>query len=813
MKIFIVLIGIFLIGFNSYGQVNNNKISGQVKDTRNEPLASATVTLLQAQDSILVQTKMTKENGRFIFDKLPYAIYRLRVTVTGNKPYTSGPLTLDSQHTELVLPLILLQPEKTTELKGVTVIAKRPLIEQELDKTIVNADAMIGSAAGNTLDILEKTPGVTVDQDGSISLNGNGGVMVLIDGKTIYMSGRDLAAYLRSLPGSMVDKIELMTNPPARYDAGGNGIINIRLKRNRTQGYTGTISLNASQGKEMFRSYNSANINYLNRKVNLFVNAAYSRDGNFIKDNSARSFYETTGTKNADISTSNNYRYRNNDLLLKSGMDYTFSSKTVAGFVISYDHRPRKEESVYSTDNNFYTGGTGSTGNGNMNGDYRWKNFGANINLTHKPDQKGKELSLDVNYIRYNNYNDQYWQNTIDGQSTDSSYDFLYDLYSRISIYNAKADYMHPIGKLKLSTGTKFSWVENDMTSDYFDIISNTMVPGYAKSNHFIYRENINAAYVNGRRDWKRVSAQLGLRLENTAIKGEQVANPAVGSLQFTNNYTNVFPSAFISYKLDSLGKHTLSVNFSKRLNRPGYQQLNPFIVFRDQYSYTSGNPSLGAGYGTRYELVYRFGQYIGLTVQHDRLSDNIIDFTESSGNVFLTKPANRGAGHLTGLFINSNYSPAKGWTLNLDVRTARFYNKAFLPDGIVELRQQAYRVSLFSQYAFPKDWSSEIFFLWNSRMIVWQRVIEPRWRVNLAVQKKILKKKGSIRLGLEDIFYAWKTKTNTVGLKNITAFATNVQDTRRVSLGFSFSFGKETFARKRKVNDNAADDLKGRVE
>lgn len=813
MKSVIVITFILLTGLVSYCQVNNKKITGLAKDIRNEPLASATVSLLTAADSLLVETKMTKENGKFTFDKLPDNVYRVQVTSAGNKMYISGPLTLDAGHTEVMLPAIILLPEKTAELKGVTVVSKRPLVEQELDKTIINADAMIGSAAGSTLEILEKTPGVTVDQDGNISLNGNAGVMVLIDGRAVYVSGRDLAAYLRSLPGSMVDKIELMTNPPARYDAGGNAIINIRFKRNRTQGYTGTISINGSQGKETFRSYNSTGINYLNRKVNLFVNAGYSRDANLIEDNSQRSFYATTGVKNSEVNTFNNYKYRNNDVLLKAGMDYTFSPRTVGGFAVSYDLRPRTESSEYSNDNNFYTGAADSTGSGRMDGDFRWKNFGANINLTHKPDDKGKELSVDLNYIRYNNYRDQLWQNTIYNQNTDSSYSFIFDLFTGISIYNAKADYTHPIGKLKLTAGAKFSWVENDMTSDYSDILSNTAIPDYSKSNHFIYLENINAGYVNGRRDWKKISVQLGLRLENTATKGEQVQNPVVPGIVTTNNYTNVFPSAFISYKLDSLGKHTLSFNFSRRLDRPGYQQLNPFIVFRDQYSYSSGNPFLGAAYGTRYELSYRFSRYIGLSVQHDRRSDNIIEYTEVSGNIFLTKPGNRGTGHLTGVFINGNYSPVKGWTLNVDAATAKFYNKAVLNDGNVILKQQAYRASLLSQYAFRNDWSSEIFAYWTSRIISWQRIIEPKWRINFAIQKKILQKKGSIKLSVEDIFYAWRTEANTMGLKDITANTTNIQDTRRVALSFNFSFGKETFARKRKTNDNAADDLKGRVE
>ncbi len=776
-------------------------------------MPSATVRLLNAANSSVIETRLTKENGKFVFDKLSSTIYRVQVTSTGNKMYSSGSLTLDDSHLEVILPVIILLPAKTMELKEVTVTAKRPLIEQELDKTIVNADAMIGSAAGNTLEILEKTPGVTIDQNGSISLNGNSGVTVLIDGRTVHMSGADLAAYLRSLPGSVVDKLELMTNPPAKYDAGGNAIINVKLKRNRTRGYTGTISLNGNAGKETFRSYNGASVNYINNKVNLFANAAYSKDANTSEDYSLRSFYDPGGLKNSELEIINNYRYRSKEISGRAGMDYTFTSKTTAGIVLNYGYRPRREESKYRNNNDTYSGTADANGDGTMNGNSRWKNLGVNANFIHRLDDKGKEFSVDLNYIRYRNRGEQTMWNTISSPSADSSYDFQYQLRSGIRIYNAKADYTHPLGRLKLSAGTKFSWVENDNQSDHYDMIMGTGYANLSKSNHFIYRENINAVYVNGRRDWRRISMQVGMRMENTVTKGDQRGNAVVAGSIVTTNYTNFFPSVFTSYKLDSAGKHTLTISFSKRLNRPNYQLLNPFVVFRDQYSYGSGNPYLSPVYGKRIELSYRFRQYLGVTVQRDWLTDNIIDVTEATGNIFLTKPDNSASGHMTSVGINSNYSPLKGWTMNLDARTAKFYNKTILPDGDVILKQQAYRFNMYNQFALPKDWSAELSGQWTSRIIQWQRIQEPRWRVNAGIQKKILKKKGSIKLNLEDIFYSWRGKTNTVGLKDIHFVSTNIQDSRRIAISFNWSIGKETFARKRRANDSGADDLKGRVE
>jgi len=219
----------------------NKKISGRIINNQNDPVPNASVSLLRASDSALLKTKVANTNGKFDFVNLNNGIYLLTITNTGSTKYTSPPLTVDDKHTNIVLPVIILQSSNNV-LKEVVVVAKKPLIEQQIDKTVVNVDAMIGNAGSNALEVLEKTPGVTVGTDGAISLNGNGGVLVLLDGRSTYMSGQDLVAYLKSLPAATLDKIELMTNPPAKYDASGSAIINIRLKKNRKRGFTGNIS-------------------------------------------------------------------------------------------------------------------------------------------------------------------------------------------------------------------------------------------------------------------------------------------------------------------------------------------------------------------------------------------------------------------------------------------------------------------------------------------------------------------------------------------------------------------------------------------
>lgn len=815
MKLLATIICSMLLSIQALAQPGNKTISGQVKDIQNEPLAGATLQLRNAKDSTAVQTKTARDNGRFEFANLPDGTYLLIITATGAQKYTSAPLTIGEGRTQLVLPAIILLPQKKTDLKEVVVVAKKPLIEQDIDKTIVNVESMISASTSNTLEVLEKTPGITVDANGEISLNGATGVNVLIDGRPTYMSGRDLAAYLRSLPGGMLDKIELMTNPPAKYDANGGAIINIRLKRKRTQGYAGSATINYNQGK-LARSYNSLNLNYLNRKINLFGNFSYGRYSDYNDDVNNRSFYSGSTQKTGAVILQNYSSAGSNEFTGRVGMDYTLSTKTTIGVIANASTRRRKEQVNYVS--NSYSAGDvlDSIGWGDADNRGYWRQINTNANLQHKFDNAGRELTADINYINYNNKGTQELQNFVSQPSGGqlSNNDFLYLLPSNIDIYTARADYSHPLkNRASLSGGLKTSIVENDNKSDYFAVEGSTNTPDYGKSNHFIYRENINAAYVNGRKDWKRFGMQLGLRLENTQTKGRQLGNAVVPASTFTNDYTGLFPTAFFTYKLDSLGRHTLSLNYSRRVNRPGYQQLNPFLFFVDQYSYSTGNPYLKPSYANRVEVNYRFKQLVNTIFMFERNTDGFYGASRVEDNIIITRSENIATRQMIALLFYINTAPAKWWTLNFHIAGAQFATSGQLYTEKLDLRLYTWRTNLLSQFRFSKDWSAEIFAAYNAPNINWQRIVQSRYWVNTAIQKKVLKGKGSLKINAEDIFRTMRWKEETKGLKQTQSYRTSFNDTRRVGISFSYSFGKETFARKRKYNDNTADDVKERAQ
>jgi hypothetical protein len=346
MKRTLLLLLLSLAARAAAAQETAKTITGVVKDAQHGLMPGATVSLLRA-DATLIRGTATDADGKFAFKNLKNGTFRIGVSSVGNHPYVSIPVVIDEGHAHVAFPVIVLMPA-TTVLGEVVTVAKRPLLVQDLDKTTVHVDAMIGSAGSNALEVLEKTPGVTVGTDGAISLNGSGEVLVLIDNRPTYLSRQDLAGYLKSLPGGSLDKIELMTNPPTRYDAAGSAIINIRLKKNRLPGLTGNAAVGYSQGVTS-RSNNAVNLNYKRGKLNASGNLGYHKDGNYAQDAYDRRFYGEDNTLRSSAGLRNHYTHTSRGIAARLGLDYAASPRTTYGFSIHFGDRPRQDRLDYTS--------------------------------------------------------------------------------------------------------------------------------------------------------------------------------------------------------------------------------------------------------------------------------------------------------------------------------------------------------------------------------------------------------------------------------------------------------------------------------
>lgn len=788
------------------------QISGVIRDGQNKALAGATVILQNEGDTTSKTNRVSDVNGAFAFDHLSNGVYRIGCTHIGFQTYRLDHLTIDNNHPTITLPAIVLIPSGSLNLKEVTVTSKKPLIEQKTDRTIVNVDAMISAAGSSALEALGKSPGVYVDQNGNIELNGQGGVLMLIDDRPTYLSAQDLAAYLRSLPASLLDKIELMSNPPARYDASGSAVINLQLKKNRTAGFNGNLSLGYTQGFYA-RSNDALNINYRAKKFNVFAGISYSKDANYTHDNGNRNFYDNGGALTSVIGVNSRYAYSSDSWNARAGMDYFVSPSTTLGFVLTGNTRPKTDLLSYSSTQYNATGQPDSNSRGTTSGIYHWKSGGANFNFQHKFDNNGQQLNVSIDYVGYQSDGSQLSPdyNYNSGGNLTSASTILNQTPSDINIYAAKTDYTLPLpGKVELDAGLKSSLVNTDNQNNWFNQAGGPFVPDFANTNHFIYKENINAAYISAKKEWQRWGVQAGLRMENTNATGHQIGNSAVPDSTFSKSYTNLFPSLFLSHKLDSAGNNSLVLSYSIRVRRPNYQQLDPFLFYQNPDTYAAGNPYLNPHYNHILQLKYAYKQYFGFALAYFYVDHIIYSITQNINNVFITRPENFGTNNSINFTAYVNISPLKNWDLNANVLVYNLTNKGNAFGQMVDENHTTGEIELSNQFQLNNGWSAELNYFYHGPGNGGQSTSGFIWTSSAGIQKKIWKGNGAIRLKADDIFHSLRNHQRLI-TTGATYMHTSESDTRLIGLSVSYRFGKDTNTRKR--NDNgSAEDEKGRT-
>jgi hypothetical protein len=700
----------------------------------------------------------------------------------------------------------------TVKLKEVVIKSKVPLLQVEVDKIVVNVSAMISSASSNTLEVLEKTPGITVDAQGNISMNGRGGVMVLIDGRQTYMSGTDLAQYLKSLPGGNLDKIELMDNPPARYDAAGNGVINIKLKKARKAGFVGSIASGYSQGRHA-RTNNSLNLNYNSKKFNSFANLGYSMDRNYGIDNFSRSYFNEEGSTTSRVLLENEQQYSSKGINANIGLDYLATANTTFGLQVNLNNGMNDGEAL-SLNRNYGLIVLDSTGRGLSLADGTRKNFVTNMNMLHKFGKAGGELSVDASYLKYLGQLDQSLETHVfqpNGALINND-NFIYDLPSRMNIYTMKSDYSISMDKVKLEAGLKWSTVTNDNLNTSRIMIGNQAVVDNGRSNHFKYREDFAGAYISGQKVWNSFGLQMGLRAEYTNGEGKQLGNSGVAGSSFKNRYLQLFPSIFLNYKFDTVSRNTVTLSLTRRINRPSYQYLNPFMFVRDQYTYTTGNPGIEPQYQYRYEMKWNHKRFLRMGLSYNHFTNVIFQTTNVIDGVFITRPENVREGHMLLLNTGLSLNPTKWWNLNSDVLLSWMALDGTAYGERLNPKTYVARINLINQLQFNNGWSAEFGGYYASRDLNGQTFTVGMMRANAGLQKKLWKDKASIRVNMEDIFHSWKYENRSVSLRQAYYVQLSESDTQRIGIAFTYNFGNELFARKSKNRSNALEEEKSRM-
>lgn len=810
----------FLLSGLFYAQISFSqqpvvlKTTGKVVDNQ-KPVEAAAVSLLRAKDSSVIKIAATLKDGSFEVLTQQPGKFLLSVQAVGFNKYFSQPFELFEKQNIISLPIIQLK-QVVKELDNVTVATKKPLIEQKIDRTVLNVEASISNIGTSALDVLEKSPGVTIDKDGNISLKGKAGVQIFIDGKPAYVSGQDLTNMLKNMQSSQLDQIEIMTNPPAKYDAAGNaGIINIKTKKTKAFGFNGSASVNYSQGF-YGRGGENLNLNYRENKYNFFGNLNHNYRKNYQDLFIDRKFIDATSKNVLSIFNQTNRLFNSGESYRgKVGMDWYTSPKTTIGFVINAATDPgdfiSNGDINISDPNNVLQSKTMAKSINSLQS----KNFSTNINFRRVIDSTGKELTADLDYIYYNAASNEtvtnsYFDNS--GNTILRPDTLLGMLPQTVTIYSAKVDYTMPLQKgARFDAGIKASYVKTDANASYDSIKNGSTVHDYNRSNHFIYEENINAAYVNFSKPIsKKFSAQVGLRLEQTIAKGNQITT----NIQFNRDYVQLFPTAYFQYALND--KNTFVLNYGRRIRRPDYQSLNPFVEFLDRYTYQQGNPDLQPQFSHNIELSHTYKNFLTTTLNYTNTTYIIQEVLEqnTAKNETYVKQANIAQQRQFGIAVNAATQFKKWWTSNFYVNV---YNNQF--SGIINNSYEVISATtavfnVNEQFKFNKGWGAELSGFYRTESVEGVFTIKPLGQMNMGVSKQLLKNKASIRLAVADILYTQKASGyNKLG--TIDAAFHQQRDSRQVSIAFTYRFNKTKgkIANIQKRKTGGADDEQSRIK
>jgi len=788
---------------NAYAQ-----IKGKVVTPDNKPLEGAAVSMLAVADSSVVQTVVSAADGSFFVSGLKNGNYFATVSMMGFQSFTGSPFLLTDGKSGIDLGMVTLTPADI-KLGEVKVSGQKNFVEYELDRTVLNVDALISNTGANVLEVLEKAPGVMVDQSGSISLKGQPGVLVLIDNRPTYLSAAALAAYLRSLPANSVEKIELITNPPARYDAAGSaGIIHIRMRKNRVQGLNGSITLSPSRSK-YWRHNENLNLNYRSNRFNFFTNASFNSTDQWRRLDIGRRYYGENGALLSSFDQTTLFFPKSRTTNLKTGLDFYMNDKTTWGLVYTGAFtRSRERRPVTSAVRNG-AGVIDSLIHAENSERNRFRQHGINLNFSHQYDSTGRLLTFDLDYIHYRILARQTFINDfLDGEAHFKRREKITtDLPSSIAIYSAKADYEHPLRKGKLGAGFKTSLVRTDNAANYFLHQAETVTVDFDKTNRFRYSENINAVYVNFNKDFKNLSIQTGLRVENTNGNGYQLGNALKPDSSFTLHYTSMFPTLFLSYKLDT-NQTRLNLSYGRRIGRPYYQDLNPFVFLLDKFSYFAGNPYLKPEFGNRFQLSLNYKSRFNLSVLYNYTRNMQGEVIEQAGNIFISRTGNISRLIWGGITLTAQLKAGNWWTCNFYAELIR-NNFRGMPGDPARTTGSTYGyISPNNQFLFKNGWSAELSGFYISRSQSAQFDKKDLFLVNTAVQKKVMRDKGVVKLSLRDVFSSLEPNGNILNIPNADATYYNDADTRVLVASFTYSFSKGTSGkRKRSVGGSGSEE------
>jgi hypothetical protein len=792
-----------LIFCTSSGLLAQNSIYGIVQDDQQQPQSFCNILLLNTQDSSLVKGALTDDDGKYQIENINAGSYIVKYSMIGFTPHFSTPQRIMPDRKTIDLGVVQLKANAQV-LNTVEVKARKPLYEQKIDRLVVNIQNSITSTGSNALEVLERSPGVIVDrQNSGLSLSGKGGVVVMINGKINYSPIAAVVQMLEGMSADNIEKIELITTPPANLDAQGDaGYINIVLKENINTGWNGSLSLMAGYAKG---EQNSANVsvNYRNNKLSLFANYSFLRNVSVQLFENYRSVVD--GNNRLENFTKSDRDALQHNHSFRFGLDYELSDKTIIGFMTSgYDNEWSMDASnVNTTKINGVVDSMIDIVNDEIN---HWKHLMGNVNLNHTFGDAAK-LNIDLDYLYYYNENPNGYINDYLGANND----FLFQIKTRaskttpINIAVAKMDYTKSFGdNFKLETGVKStrSQFENNILVEELELETWKADPDFTAD--FDLQENISAAYMAI--DYKiddKTDFKAGLRYEYTESNLGSPEEPNI----IDRKYGNFFPSIFLSRTIND--DNSINFAYSRRINRPTFRDMAPFIIFLDPTTFYSGNPAIQPSISNAVKVAYRLkSSMLSLEYTHEDEAiashQNRFD-PETNRQIWFTSNLDyRKTATLmlaVPIYVNDWWSMQNN-AMGIWQEVGALYN-----DAQLNIQQKNLRFNSSQQFKLPKGFGFEISGFYQTASLFGTARMEATGMLNLGIQKKLNNNNGVFSFNVNDVLNSFELRSEQdipeLGL--VTKFLGDFSQTQ-FRLSYSRNFGNKKLkgSRKRSTGSEA---------
>lgn len=776
-------------------------LSAQLTSSEAKPLGFASAYLHRTADSSLVKTALSDEAGHLLMTSLAPGTYLLEIRYVGMQSLQKE-LTLEAGAQKDLGKLTLF--ESGTQLEAVDIVAERPLLEVKPDKTVFNVSGTVNAIGTNALELLKKSPGVVVDNNDNILLMGKSGVRIYIDGKPSPLSTDDLAALLKSMESSQIESIEIITQPTAQYDAEGNaGIINIKMKKDQNLGANGSLGLGYAVGT--YSKYNgSATVNYRNADFNAYGNYSLGKGLNQRQMNLYRI---QSGTEiDQKSTTKDDYESHN----FKGGADFFLGKKhtvglMVNGFITDWTFRNRSRAPItdilanqplsvlVASSDNF---GDRNNVNGNLN--YQFDN------------EKGVKWNLDLDYGWFQLNTDSHQPNFyMDPTETEILNERIFgtETPTDIDIYSFKADHERPLLGGQLIAGVKLSQVATDNTFNFFDVIEGDSQLNSERSNRFSYDENIHAAYAQYQRKVNKWDFMAGLRMEHTHSDGRLESTQQTNNDRVERDYVNFFPSAGMTYQLNP--KNTLKLNYSRRIDRPRYQNLNPFEFKLDELTYQRGNPFLRPQYTHNIQLSHTFNYRLNTSLSYSVTDDYFTQITDTfqTNSTFITEE-NLATRTVWSMNVSYPFSPVKWWSVYSNLTVFHSRNEADFGEGKeIDMSQSSFNFYQQQNFQVAKGFSIQLSGFYNSPAI-WGANYRNRemWGIDGGIQKSLFKGKANLRVSVSDIFHTMQWG-GTQEFGDLFMRAGGRWESRQLKINLTYNFGNQKVKAERKRSSGLEDE------